>query len=346
MSNTELPTTGTGSRGGIREAPEDFVVEERLGFEPDGAGEHLLVLIEKRSCNTHWVARALADFAGVARMDVGCAGSKDRHAVARQWFSVRLGGRPDPDWSAFEVEGVKVLAAARHRRKLKRGAHTGNAFRLRVRRLAGDVAALRGRLGVVAQQGVPNYYGPQRYGRENLEQARALFAGAALPRVSRSFALSAARSRLFDAVLAARVTDGTWNRLLAGDAANLAGSASWFVVDGLDETLERRVRDFDLHPTGPLWGRGEPPTRGEVRALECAVAAGHAELALGLEAAGLEQARRALRVVPAGLHWDIGRDEMTLSFALPPGAYATSVLRELVAVEDRGGAGATDHEAR
>jgi len=333
------------ARGTIREAPEDFRVEERLGFEPDGAGEHLLVLVEKRGANTHWVARALAELACAKRVDVGYAGSKDRHAVARQWFSVRVGGRPDPDWDRLEVPGVRVLAAARHGRKLRHGAHAANAFELRVRRFEGERAAFEDRLRAVATQGVPNYFGPQRYGHDNLSRARDLFAGARVPRVQRGYALSAARSRIFDALLAARVGARNWNCLLPGDVANLAGSASWFVVDAIDGTLEGRVRAHDLHPTGPLWGRGDPPARGAVLDLERAVAAEHADLARGLEAAGLEHARRPLRLTPARLRWEIGRDDAVLAFELPPGAYATTVLHELIDFEDRGGSGAADHEA-
>ena len=332
------------TRGVIREAHVDCRVEERLGFEPDGAGEHLLVLVEKRGANTHWVARVLAEHAGLKRVDVGYAGAKDRHAVARQWFSLRIGTRADPDLGRLDASGVRVLAAARHRRKLRRGAHVGNAFELRVRQLEADRDALETRLRAVAAGGVPNYFGPQRYGHDNLEHARQLFAGARVPRVQRGFALSAARSRIFDAVLAARVSDETWDRLSDGDVANLAGSASWFAVEALDEALEERLRRHDVHPTGPLWGRGELHTRGAVQELERAIAQEHGDLARGLEAAGLEQARRALRLTPARLRWEVARDEATLAFELPRGAYATTVLHELMDFEDRGGRGATDHE--
>jgi tRNA pseudouridine13 synthase len=333
------------ARGAIRTRPEDFVVEEQLGLEPDGAGEHLLVLIEKRGANTHWVARTLADFAGVSRSDVSYAGSKDRHAVARQWFSVWLPARPDPDWTQLDAEGVRVLSAARHRRKLRRGAHSGNAFQLRVRALRGDTAGIAARLQTISARGAPNYFGPQRYGYGNLRAAHDLGAGARLPRVQRGFALSAARSQVFDAVLAARVADGTWDRLVSGDAANLAGSASWFVVEAVDTTLEKRVEELDLHPTGPLWGRGEPGSTGAVRERERAIAAAQNGLAEVLENAGLEQARRALRVVPSRLTWHIEGDDLSLSFELPPGAYATTLLRELIEIEDRGGSDAADHEA-
>jgi tRNA pseudouridine13 synthase len=333
------------ARGAIRTVPEDFVVEEQLGLEPDGTGEHMLVLVEKRGANTHWVARTLADFAGVSRSAVSYAGSKDRHAVARQWFSIWLAARPDPDWTRYDAEGVRVLSAARHRRKLRRGAHSGNAFRLRVRTLCGDTAGIEDRLRTIAMRGAPNYFGPQRYGHGNLRAAHELADGARLPRVQRGFALSAARSQLFDAVLAARVADRTWDRLVSGDAANLAGSASWFVVDAVDSILEKRVAELDVHPTGPLWGRGEPGSAGGVRERERAIAMAQGGLAAMLEHAGLEQARRALRLVPSRLTWQIDGDNLLLSFELRPGEYATTLLRELIEIEDRGGPDAADHEA-
>jgi tRNA pseudouridine13 synthase len=332
------------ARGVIRSEPADYYVEEILGFEPDGAGEHALVLVEKVGANTHWVARALADYAQVPRADVGYAGSKDRHAVTRQWFSVRLGGRPDPDWPALHAEGVRVLSAARHRRKLKHGAHAGNAFKLTVRALAGDLDALAERVPRVAAEGVPNYHGPQRYGHANLEAAQALFSGARLPRVQRGFALSAARSLLFDEVLAARVADGSWNCLRAGDVANLDGTGSWFPVEFVDAALAERARTLDVHPTGPLWGRGDPPSAGVVLALERAVAESHAAFASGLAQAGLDQARRALRLAPARLQWERESNALRLTFELPRGAYATTILRELVEYEDRGGSSAASHE--
>jgi tRNA pseudouridine13 synthase len=163
----------------LRSTPDDFRVEEVLGYDADGQGEHALLWVEKRGANTDWVARELAKFAGVAPVAVGYAGMKDRHAVTRQTFSVQLAGKSDPDWSTFPHADVKVLAATRHSRKLKRGALRGNRFVLVLRQAQGDRDAAERVLQQIAQRGVPNYYGEQRFGREggNVAQARAMFAG-------------------------------------------------------------------------------------------------------------------------------------------------------------------------
>lgn len=319
-------------RGVLRAEPADFIVEEQLGFEPAGAGEHVFVQIEKAQANTDWVAQKLGTFARVAAVGVGYAGLKDRHAVTRQWISLHLPGRADPDWAAFDVPGVRVLQAVRHDRKLKRGAHRGNRFRIRLRSVTGEIGAVDARLGAIAAGGVPNYFGEQRFGRDgdNLVLARQLFAGQRLPRHLRGYALSAARSLLFNRVLAARVDAGSWNRALAGEVWMLDGSHAIFGPLPFDETLAARLAARDIHPTGPMWGRGPLRSEEDVRALEAAVAAAEPDLAEGLAAAGLDQERRALRLGVADLTWE-WEDETTLllAFALESGAYATTVLREL-----------------
>ena len=151
--------------GTIRTHPADFFVDEVLGFEPDGAGEHLFVQIEKTGANTPWVASRLADMAGVSPRDVSYAGRKDRHAVARQWFSIWLPGRCDPVWDNADIEGVQILKSMRHGRKLRRGALAGNCFVIVVRQLEGPQSELEKRLLHIRDSGVPNFFGPQRFGR-------------------------------------------------------------------------------------------------------------------------------------------------------------------------------------
>ena len=160
MSDLELPYAygNPPLTAVLRSTPEDFQVEEILGYDADGNGEHALLWVEKRGANTDWVARELAKFAGIPPLNVGYAGLKDRHAVTRQTFSVQLAGKPDPDWSAFPAEGVKVLAATRHTRKLKRGALRGNRFVLVLRQVDGDRAVADQILKQIAQRGVPNYF--------------------------------------------------------------------------------------------------------------------------------------------------------------------------------------------
>lgn len=316
----------------LRSTPEDFVVEEILGYDAEGAGEHALLWVEKRGANTDWVARELAKFAGVSQVAVGYAGMKDRHAVTRQTFSVQLAGKPDPDWSTFPHAEVKVLAATRHSRKLKRGALRGNRFVLVLRDVKGERAAAEQVLTQIAARGVPNYYGEQRFGREggNVAQARAMFAGRRVERDKRSFLLSAARSQIFNSVLAARVERAVWDTPLDGEIWALAGSRSWFGPEPFGEVLAERLARADIHPSGPLWGQGEPPTQGEAGALEREIGAAHSDLVAGLASARMDQERRPLRLMPKDLKWHWRDDAvLELSFELPAGAYATVVVREL-----------------
>ncbi len=315
--------------------PEDFQVREELGFTLDGGGEHLWLWVRKRDANTDWVARRLAERAGVPAAAVGYAGLKDRRAVTEQWFSIHLPGRPEPDWTAGDAPGFSVLTAIRHSRKLRRGALGGNAFRVVVRELDGDPDELMERLTCVATTGAPNYFGEQRFGHEdgNLERAAAMLRGEenVRDRHRRGLYLSAARAALFNAVLARRVADRTWNQPLPGEVLMLAGSHSIFTATEPDDTLRRRVAEFDLHPTGPLWGAGELRSGGPVRDLEETVAATLPVFRDGLAAEGLRQERRALRLAvrDATLEFPDARTAI-LDFRLPAGAYATTVLRELV----------------
>jgi tRNA pseudouridine13 synthase len=318
----------------LRCTPEDFLVEEILGYDADGHGEHALLWVEKRGANTDWVARELARFAGVPPLAVGYAGLKDRNAVTRQTFSVQLAGKPDPDWSAFPPAEAKVLAATRHGRKLKRGALRGNRFVLVLREVAGERARAEAVLAAIAARGVPNYFGEQRFGREggNLAQARAMFAGKRVDRDKRGFLLSAARSQIFNDVLAARVERGAWDAPLEGEIWSLAGSRSWFGPEPYTDVLAARLASGDIHPSGPLWGQGESPAADAAGALEREVAAMHADLAEGLAAARMEQERRPLRLMPKDLRWRwLAEDALELSFELPAGAYATVVAREVAA---------------
>lgn len=326
---------GPAGCGRLRERPEDFVVDELLGFSPDGEGEHQLLRVRKTDANTEWVARQIAAFAGVPNQAVSWAGLKDRHAVTTQWFSVHTGVHGGPDWEGLTDPFFSVLEAHHHRRKLRIGALTGNRFRIRVRGFDGDRVELVRRLDQVSRQGVPNYFGEQRFGRGegNLYRAQALFAGEIRrpPRHQRGLWLSAARSQLFNEVLALRVERGDWARPLAGDCLQLGGSRSFFHAETVDQTLLERARVGNIHPSGPLWGRGDSAATGEAGEIEMRALSGFDAWAKGLATAGLDQERRALRLAVTDWSWGwIGTDGLELGFALPAGAYATTVLRELI----------------
>jgi len=330
------PVTASGR---LKASPEDFHVDEVLGFAADGDGPHALLTVEKRGANTRWVAGELARLAGVQPRDVGYAGLKDRHAVTLQHFTVPIEGRPEPEWSALTTDGFRVLAAVRHRRKLKIGALKGNRFRITLRELTRPVVELSPKLEAIRKLGVPNYFGPQRFGRggANVQQATAMLVeGRRIhDRRLRSLLLSSARSLIFNALLSERVRAGNWDRLLPGEVLMLDGSHSVFKSDAADTALEKRLAEGDVHPTGPLWGRGELPTAAEARALEEQVMQSYAVLARGLESAGLEISRRALRLPVRELAWEQpDAHTLTVEFFLPAGAYATTVLRELVELDE------------
>jgi len=320
-------------RGTLRASPEDFFVDEDLGIDADGAGEHVFVRVEKRGANTDWVARELARVAGVRPDAVSYAGMKDRHAVTRQTFSLHLPGKSEPDWSALAHEEFRVLGHARHGRKLKRGALQGNRFRIVVRDVQGDPAQADRVLASIVADGVPNYFGEQRFGRDaaNVERARAMFAGKRVQRHERSLLLSAARSQLFNAVLARRVERGDWNRPLEGDVWMLDGTHSIFGPEPLSPEIAARCVAGDIAPTAPLWGEGELRSSGTVAQLERDVAAAYSDIAAGLVANGLRQERRALVLRPRQLAMRrVGADSLELEFYLNSGAYATVLLREIV----------------
>jgi len=334
-------------RGELRVVHDDFRVDEILPFEPTGEGGHDYLLVEKRGHNTAWVADALARFAGVGQSEVGYAGLKDRNAVTTQWFSVPRRKGAAGDWRDWSLDGTRIVQRVRHGRKLKRGVHRANRFRIVVRMDEVPEDALLARAESVRRSGVPNYFGAQRFGigGSNLRRAESLFCGARLRRQQRGLALSAARSLIFNEVLQERVAAGNWNALLAGDWVNLDGSNSGFATESVDRELVARCSELDVHPTGPLWGRGETPTSGEVRNLEFACAARHRMMADGLEQSGVSADRRPLRCRAADLEIETESDRFVLTFTLRRGSYATSVIREFVDAVDAPSANSADETA-
>lgn len=330
---------GTVAQADIRVRNEDFRVDEALRFEPGGEGAHAWLRIEKYGKNTMDVARILARHAGVRAMDVGFAGQKDRHAVSAQWFSVSIGNGPGPDWDKLSEEGIRILAVTRHGKKLRRGQLAGNRFSIRLRNLRGDRGALVLRLRQISRYGVPNYFGPQRFGRdrENLRACARMFAvGERIRnRHRRGMLFSAARAWLFNRVLSRRVEAGTWDKPITGDILMFEDSRSRFLVASGDPGDDSRVRDLELHPTGPLWGEGSPETSAAVADLEREVAGAHVQFSAGLERAGLEADRRALRLAVKDLRFEfLADDDLQLDFFLRPGAFATTVLAELADTRD------------
>lgn len=321
-------------RAVLKATAEDFQVDEVLDIPLAGQGEHLWLWVEKRGLNTEEAARRIARAAGLPLKAVSYAGLKDRQALTRQWFSLHLPGKADPDLAAAQGDDLVILSSQRHNRKLQRGAHAANGFTLRLTALEADRDVLEQRLQCIAAQGVPNYFGLQRFGFDggNVEQARDFASRQELPvqRNLRSRLLSAARSYLFNRLLAERVSAGTWSQAQIGDLLAFTTSRSFFMA-GEAECSDPRLAILDLHPTGPLWGEGAAPTAGEVQNLEQGVAESEQNLANWLAKTGMAHERRILRLPIQSLTWHYPEpDILQLAFVLPAGCFATVMVRELV----------------
>lgn len=327
---------------GFKQAMEDFRVEEDLGFEPSGSGEHMYLLMQKQGMNTEQLADELAAYFKVARRLVTYAGMKDRQGITSQWFCVHLPGKDAGDLSGLVQDNFRMLSVQRHHKKLKIGYLKGNRFRIVLRNVAGEKQETEQRLMLIAQEGVPNYYGPQRFGHraQNLVKAeQVLLANKKIKnKFLRGIYYSTARAYLFNHVLSYRVESGYWNKALPGDAMQLAGSKSYFLIDDIDEEIKQRIIAHDIAPSGPLWGQGSMPIKGQAllslnKALE-----EHQPWCDALESFQLNLAFRPLVLCPREFKWQWQEQDLVLNFYLPAGSYATSVLRELGSIDGCGDA--------
>jgi tRNA pseudouridine13 synthase len=335
----DLPGTG----GILRARDEDFVVDEVPAYPASGTGDHVFVRIEKRGLTSRHAAAQLARAVGCQERDIGVAGMKDRHAVTRQWMSLPPPVTPEAALAA-QVEGVTVLEAVRHGHKLRTGHVRANRFVLRVRNAdAGSADRARAVLARLAEApGAPNWYGEQRFGRDgdNAQKGRDIVSGARKlgrdKKLDRLF-VSALQSELFNQWLVARIGDGLYRRVLAGDVLHKTGGGMFTCEDAA--TDEARLAAGELVITGPMFGdKMRRPTDG--------TAAAEREAAV-LAAAGLEAASfGSVRAIAEGTRRDatiaVGDVSVTavettpdgetyeVAFTLPGGAYATAVMREVI----------------
>ena len=334
------PPAGTAR---LKAAMDDFRVAEELGFELSGAGEHLCVEVEKFGLTTIQAAGRLAAATGLKRVDIGYAGMKDRRARTRQWFSLRLPAVEETRLQSVEDGKLRILRTSRNNRKIRIGSHRANEFIIKLRDFSGERDDMERRLGVLARMGVPNYFGPQRFGRlfGNLElidrriQAHNGEAAAEISRNERSLLYSAARAAMFNEVLSARLVRGDWNRYLSGDVLSLDGSRRLFqpAEEVRDEELGRRLDSLDIHVTGPLPGavaaQAKYETRGQAADIEIAALRQNTAMLEWLKREGLRAARRPLRFAPRDVNCNWTDGGLILRFNLARGCYATSLLREL-----------------
>lgn len=333
------------SQGLLRKQKSDFKVFEQLPFSPIGEGEHLFIYIRKTGANTVFVARELAKYFKVKEQLVSYAGLKDRFAVTEQWFGVHVPGKQVYDLQDLAIEGVEVLKYARHNKKLRTGALTGNRFELILRDVT-ELQAIQNRWNDITSQGVPNYFGEQRFGIDggNIEKAQALFSGIKVKdKKKRGMYLSAARSCIFNDIISERIKQSTFAKLQKGDVLMLAGTQSVFHLDEVDDVIEQRFSNKDVDITATMWGAGDLMTSDNPKALEQSISDKYIEFSQGLPRLGLKQERRRIRLIVQEPNIEILADDannesslpsVKVCFTLPAGSYATTVLRELIDYQD------------
>jgi tRNA pseudouridine13 synthase len=398
MNQPYLTADQPGTGGRIKVEPEDFFVEEIPLYHPTGTGQHIYVEIEKRGLSTFSAIRMLAQALGIAPKAIGYAGLKDAHAVTRQRLSI---DNVTPEAvQALDFPCIKILAVDRHPHKLKIGHLAGNRFVIRVREVERGALPLAERLlDMLLTQGVPNFFGQQRFGTRsnthclgemlirkdaprfvaeylgqpqphetariqaarqlvdeqrwaealaewpgNLPDERRVLAAIvkaggnpevsfrALDKKLKSFFVSAFQSRLFNQLLADRIE--RLNRLEVGDVAYIHASGAAFVVQ--DVTVEQpRADRFEISPSGPLFGPKMLRAEAEPGRREVALLAEQQLILEDFKLPGLKLrgARRpyCFRPGAAKMWWDEG---LMISFELQPGMYATTVMAEIMKVEE------------
>ncbi|SFH56770.1 tRNA pseudouridine(13) synthase TruD [Planctomicrobium piriforme] len=325
--------------GQLKVEPEDFVVEEVPAYLPSGVGEHLFLWIQKRDISAEFLTGHIARSLGVRRDDIGVAGLKDRRAVTRQWISVPA--TAEERIEAINTPAIQVLEAKRHGNKLKTGHLRGNRFELIVRGEPGQLAIAQQIAAAIAEQGVPNYFGDQRFGHdgETLTLGMSLLKGEtdprSIPSPKRKFllrlALSAAQSSLFNTVLARRLQAGTLHSVQPGDVMQVCASGGLFVVEDVPSEQPR----FDARETvitGPIFGPKMKSPLGDVLQLEQEIltATGLTREVFRTHSKLTPGTRRPLLLWPENLTVADHPHGLRLTFTLPSGCYATVVLREFL----------------
>jgi tRNA pseudouridine13 synthase len=333
---SELPyatAKSLSARGKFRTVPEDFRVEELPAYPPSGQGEHVFVHFEKTGLTTQQAVARMATALSIDARAAGVAGQKDKHAVTTQWAS--FAGTTPEAALAMALPGIRVLDASRHGNKLRTGHLRANRFELRLRETtrADDARSVMTELERI---GVPNYYGEQRFGHgeRNVERALSFVVGDARPpraHFERKLLFSALQSALFNDWLAERIQAGLYEAPVLGDVLRKEDSGGLFINDD-QAAAEQRMLAWEISPTGPMFG-------AKMRMPEAAALVSEQAV---LERAGLtlatfaphtklgEGTRRSARVRPSAWEVCAEEDPVVLRFELPPGSYATALLREVM----------------
>ena len=328
MSKWSFPYGEANCSALLKSVPEDFKVIEELDFVPDGAGEHLFVLVEKTGLNTIDVIDDLARLTGLSPRQIAYSGLKDKQAVTRQWLSLHLPGT-EVELNLPPDAGYRILQQQRNSRKLRIGSHKYNRFEITLRQVEGWNSAAERQLQQLAQHGMANYFGVQRFGQrgDNVEQALLKLGRKRLTRQKRSLYLSSLRSFMFNQVLSKRISGGVWDQPLPGDVFMLRGSRSFFTAD-IDEKIRQRFQLLDISSGGSLYGLGTGPLQKEAVAIEQAVFSENQPICERLTREKLSWQMRPHRVAVDDLQfsYDAKQRIVSISCRLAAGSYLTTLL--------------------
>ena len=320
----------------LKSTAADFEVEEILGFEPGGEGEHLFLWVEKCGLSTHELITRMAKDHDLPPNDFGYSGLKDKHALTRQWLSLHLPGKAAP-FDQPTGEGYRVLRQLRHHKKLRPGTHKFNRFRICLREIPEIPDATLQQIDSVRTQGFANYFGHQRFGRkqDNVQQALAQLGTRRLSRTRKSMLLSSLRSHLFNQILATRIELGHWQMPVEGDVFMLRGSHSIF-SDPLDAALLERFRQQDISNCASLYGSGRNLMVARSAEIEQQVFTENTDITNCLERHDSRLQMRPLRVAAEFFSFDFdpAAGLLRLDLSLPTGSYVTTMLEHFLLLED------------
>jgi len=337
MSATLLYPYGAAEISGvIKTSAADFLVDEILGFEPSGEGEHLFLKIEKTGLSTHELIDQIALDFNIKPRDVGYSGLKDKHAITRQWLSLHLAGQMQ-SMKIPETSAYKILAQGWHARKLKPGSHRSNRFEVLIREVHTFDETTQQQIASIREKGMANYFGQQRFGvsDDNVSRALQIFANARktrkLSRTRKGIYMSALRSELFNQILSARIGHEIWDKPVEGDVFMLSGSQSIFQEEITDQIIDRYSR-FDISSTASLFGEGENRLKSQALEIEQGVIKDNAEISDCLLRLKAKLHRRPVRIQVKNFEVDYHPDNKLLSLKaeLPRGSYFTSLLNHVV----------------
>jgi len=322
--------------GVIKTSVADFLVDEILGFEPSGEGEHLFLRIEKTGLSTHELIDQIALDFNIKPRDVGYSGLKDKHAITRQWLSLHLAGQMQ-SMTIPETSSYKILEQGWHAKKLKPGSHRSNRFEVLIREVDSFGETTQQQLELIREKGMANYFGQQRFGvsDDNVSRALQVFANARktrkLSRTRKGIYLSALRSELFNQILSARIGRDIWNKPVEGDVFMLSGSQSIFQEEITDEIIGR-FSLFDISSTASLFGEGENRLNFQALEIEQTIFKENAEICDCLLRLKAKLHRRPIRIQVKNLEVDYqsANKLINIKAELPRGSYFTSLLNHFV----------------